>query len=820
MTIRKNKFSYFAWILFLIAGFYTLFVSSFGIAQFLGKEDGVWSVIVFVATIVVGILLLFLLRSLVKVLENKLEPSGPMSLFAEGIGLFFLIVVAFVTRFLYITYFDDSAITDLSMLSLAQNKDSAELLEISIGTFLYAKILSVALMLFGIKAEAGMYLNLFLQVLIVFLIYFSFRFYFNKFTAFLASGVYSFLPPFLSELTVISPEILLTLSHAVGFFAFYAVISSFYQKKKTGSGLLMAYLFAGICIGLTLSLDISGLALLFMSFVYLFMAKKKYDSENKTGLGIVLVLLSAIVVWCLLLFAKSSVLSISFLDLLKEEYVAPFTALNFNLKMATPGYGSFYSLVFTIPVVFLVIRFFQMDRDYYSSNYIFIFVLSLISLFQVTSYEYSSLSNYVWLFITVYGLLALASQNVIEAVAPENNVSSKETNNASLQKTTQPSAQTPKTKAAPVPVGKGFAQKEGVKESDKSTKTNASNHTNSENRATTNADTKQLESQLEFLQKKTADTQKEAENKALSETEKEPAATVAQGNRAPMGNAQVNVRQSMVDNRWGHVAQPMQQNNEIQAAQPMPENQQANNGQSTQEKQLVSNYQNTQEKQAEVNAGSTPANTVLKQETKEMTEAGNANQQTLQNQETNLPQTKENDAAAPSQVPVKPVMKYGRRMDYKTAVVSSPRGIPSTNSSAPKAPVTIQNQSNEVTVSVANEEKAKTIPAQTAPALTPVSDNTNHTPVNVTEKTMITGESQANAGTTKQDVSASRKENDKKENAAVTPTAKPPVREIHNPLPTPKKHVAKDMDFDYQPPSADMHFDLVDLRGRDYFDIN
>ena len=63
-------------------------------------------------------------------------------------------------------------------------------------------------------------------------------------------------------------------------------------------------------------------------------------------------------------------------------------------------------------------------------------------------------------------------------------------------------------------------------------------------------------------------------------------------------------------------------------------------------------------------------------------------------------------------------------------------------------------------------------------------------------------------------------QNDKKENAAVTPTAKPPVREIHNPLPTPKKHGAKDMDFDYQPPSADMHFDLVDLRGRDYFDIN
>ena len=59
---------------------------------------------------------------------------------------------------------------------------------------------------------------------------------------------------------------------------------------------------------------------------------------------------------------------------------------------------------------------------------------------------------------------------------------------------------------------------------------------------------------------------------------------------------------------------------------------------------------------------------------------------------------------------------------------------------------------------------------------------------------------------------------------AVVPTARDVKKEaaapIRNPLPVPKKHVAKEMDFDLQPISTLMHFDVVDMSGIDYFDIN
>lgn len=43
---------------------------------------------------------------------------------------------------------------------------------------------------------------------------------------------------------------------------------------------------------------------------------------------------------------------------------------------------------------------------------------------------------------------------------------------------------------------------------------------------------------------------------------------------------------------------------------------------------------------------------------------------------------------------------------------------------------------------------------------------------------------------------------------------------IANPLPHPKKHITRNMDFDYPVSAAQMHFDIEDLNGMDFFDID
>lgn len=53
-----------------------------------------------------------------------------------------------------------------------------------------------------------------------------------------------------------------------------------------------------------------------------------------------------------------------------------------------------------------------------------------------------------------------------------------------------------------------------------------------------------------------------------------------------------------------------------------------------------------------------------------------------------------------------------------------------------------------------------------------------------------------------------------------TPKAGKNPEPIKNPLPIPRKHESKDMDFDHHVSNLDMHFDVVDMSGIDFFEIN
>lgn len=55
------------------------------------------------------------------------------------------------------------------------------------------------------------------------------------------------------------------------------------------------------------------------------------------------------------------------------------------------------------------------------------------------------------------------------------------------------------------------------------------------------------------------------------------------------------------------------------------------------------------------------------------------------------------------------------------------------------------------------------------------------------------------------------------ENSKLNSERKPKM--IRNPLPGPKPHVAKELSYDYNPKPSEMEFDIVDLKGKDFFDL-
>ncbi len=179
------------------------------------------------------------------------------------------------------------------------------------------------------------------------------------------------------------------------------------------------------------------------------------------------------------------------------------------------------------------------------------------------------------------------------------------------------------------------------------------------------------------------------------------------------------------------------------------------------------------------------------------------------------PEVKQEPEVKPAQPPVQqinPALKYGRRMDYKTAKVS-------------EKPSRFQNRSLMSPNNVRNTASPSTTPAQNVSALSSNSEQSVSAPSSNSGQSDSAPSS--NSGQNVSQISSNGDQNtlDEPKSALeleleAIEAAKAASQPIHNPLPTPKKRVPKEMEFDIEPSEYEMHFDLVELNGRDFFDIN
>ncbi len=179
------------------------------------------------------------------------------------------------------------------------------------------------------------------------------------------------------------------------------------------------------------------------------------------------------------------------------------------------------------------------------------------------------------------------------------------------------------------------------------------------------------------------------------------------------------------------------------------------------------------------------------------------------------PEMKQEPEVKQEQPPVKrmnPALKYGRRMDYKTAKVSEKPSRFQTR------PLTSPNN-------VQNTAPTPTMPDQNISA--PSSDRGQSVSVPSSNSGQNISAPLPDSGQNVSQISSNGDQNtlDEPKSALeleleAIEAAKAASQPIHNPLPTPKKRVPKEMEFDIEPSEYEMHFDLVELNGRDFFDIN
>lgn len=189
--------------------------------------------------------------------------------------------------------------------------------------------------------------------------------------------------------------------------------------------------------------------------------------------------------------------------------------------------------------------------------------------------------------------------------------------------------------------------------------------------------------------------------------------------------------------------------------------------------------------------------------------------------------------------------KFGRRMDYKTAVVKrgseSEAAEAATNEDESKAKTAPAEEKTEEPAA-AEKESAAAAEAESRDEkpVKETSETEKEDDVKLTEeevKTVTESAPEPVKAEVKEDAAAEAEEDkaageeqeeEKKSGLIIAEAPVPDTGEeaeaetvfIENPLPTPKKHVPREMDFDLEPDADQMHFDVVDMKGKDYFDID
>lgn len=149
---------------------------------------------------------------------------------------------------------------------MAQVTDGGGIPNITHGaSYVYTTLLSAVFSFMGNKAEAGVWLQLVLQLLSMFLLYFGIRLLSGRVTALCAVAFMAVSPAFMENMFSLTPQGLYLLLYAAGLWLtglyMRGLVKGGYIKKRS----YFAFLLLGIYIGIISYLDILGITLFFFA---------------------------------------------------------------------------------------------------------------------------------------------------------------------------------------------------------------------------------------------------------------------------------------------------------------------------------------------------------------------------------------------------------------------------------------------------------------------------------------------------------------------------------------------------------------------------
>ena len=840
MILKKTKLSYFFWALYLIIFMATLLVSSYLIATNVYGSDDVFTIgYIGCISVLIGLVLTFVAK--------RLDFSKPgdtfmeMSHFTEVVLVAIIIIFAFMLRFIYLTIIGNTLIAGgINLFNF--NKDTAALTAHP-SVYFYEESLNWFKESFGNSYLAQNYFEALLQFIMNLLIYLSVRFFMGKTPAFMAAVLYGMLPYNIEKLTNVDSSSFLAV---IFMFAFMFVVTCAYMHsfdKLVGLNGVLSVIITGALSGFAAYCDRVGLSLILFG-VLAFIINKRITEPGKKEESIKLktILISFIIGFFAAFLGGALLMSynakIPFGTVL-SGYFDGFNNINKDFLVSSPAPGNISSVILICLSSIWILRIFSIERDHGSYMVVINIIIVIFSFLGYGREEYDMLSTVLWVMFAGMGFASIGSNNLEKAIrdkeararareeekkrAEELHLEFLEKEKAELQEKAKINEEAKKRDKEKVM--KLLSEKPGAKQNNENAPVEKENNENKISEKSEKKNIKdmfgrkkeinfkqekepelsleELEAELDFLHMGVSDDEKDAEKEVKEDDVKKntdiaydkTAREESQGNNNGGKSLEEILNAPIVKSNSAAF------DNALKAKENTSEdkNETNVNFESTEEADNANKQDNADNSEKSDNTEKTISDAVLEAE---KIAADVKAKKEEKEQETKEPELSENGKPIVRMNPG--ISRFGRRMDYRTAVVKDGQ---TSSDDKPQFAVISEENSDAKTDDTELETENTDVKTENAEAKPENND---------------TGSENAETKIVKhEDLLAQLSESETdKDTGNVGDVKKEEINYIKNPLPQPKKHIPKQLEYDLEISEDQMHFDLLELGDNDKFDIN
>ncbi len=412
MRLQKTWLSYIVWGMFSVIFFADIGIAAIEICQ---KNDGVDFMLPIVSMYIYTFLGVALLVGLYKLYEKIIMPKldGEVSVLQGALEIFafvlFMLVSCAIRAIIIIAAtqgleggmeYYEYAISSVRNFSLETYSN---------GAYIYSGFLGFVLSFLGHIPRAAMGVQAFLEVLTIGLTYFTVKKALGRMPAWIAIALMSFLPGSFMQTKSCGPDALFTLFFAIFMFCLVYLCEANKGQYIKNNAQMVFYLLMGVFAAWIAYYDIVGLLVVVIGIIA-FIQSKSPDAwmpvqrpwfQN-------IIFLSA--------FAVSFVLFVWFLPLNglsvgPEALIGYFTksmsVVGYNIMILSPHKGYWDSLALFILAGVWFVGFLRDKKDKALFYALAIVILTVFSFLNIGNYEYTAFSSYVWILLAAIGLTSL-----------------------------------------------------------------------------------------------------------------------------------------------------------------------------------------------------------------------------------------------------------------------------------------------------------------------------------------------------------------------------------------------------------------------------